>query len=92
MHLDQGLFLSVYVDDTKIGRTEEQSETHVGRIDETSWSISVRSSILGMYTARMQAECEQFFKVSTPCMDDSNSQMKNWRQLENCQKCVHKSS
>ena len=35
-------------------------------------------------------EIEQLYKVSTPCMVEHNSKMKN--QLENCQNCVQTSS
>ena len=54
MNREKGFFLSVHVGRHKNGKKEEQSETRVGRIDETSWSrrtnISVRSKYLVVTT------------------------------------------
>ena len=56
MHREKGLFLFVHVDDFKNSRKEGQSETHVGRIDETSWSRRTNISVRSEYTWRVHSE------------------------------------
>ena len=68
MHREKGLFLSVYVDDKKW-----QSETHVGQIDEMSWSwrtnFSIGTIIFAVYAARLLAKFEKVMQVSEELLE-----------------------
>ena len=53
MHRQQGVFLSVHVDNIKMGEKDMRSKTHMGKMDDTNRSTrtNVRSgsSLLGMH-------------------------------------------